>query len=346
MRPTSASSWIVLVLALGAMTACGRGDKGDRALAAYRPSDACLRFQSADDCATAQCDWVEVEPGREDGSASVGGICIDPDPCRAHEDPESCTEDAEGNCTWMESDRVCPVGTDCNDGFCYERRPDDECSCVCPLGPCTEDGQCPPCACDCPPADGGGECPWVCPDCAPGSDACPPCYQDCGGTCTWVCPECRPDQPCPPCYQDCTEPPPSCDGGSPPKPCTCTCPLFPCTGDGVCPPCDCSCPDEQPVKPPTCMCPLGPCTEDGVCPPCDCPNPPPDDGNDPGMCVCECPDCQPGETCPPCSCDCPPPSCEPGEPQPSLPPDRSSGWQGGARREPAAGGVTLRYRIG
>lgn len=195
------------------VAACSTDDPGrQQPELAYRPADDCLPH-GLDECQTAGCEWAPVAADCGPDQAGCGpGICTTPDPCSDHTDVSACEQDVDNRCAWMATDSLCPVGADCNDGFCYQTRDDGECTCVCPLA-CPAGEDCPPCACDCP-TNGGEECPWICPDCDPSSGApCPPCYQDCGEVCPWICPDCSPDSEfCAPCYQDCSLPP-ECPAG-------------------------------------------------------------------------------------------------------------------------------------
>ncbi len=268
------SSRIVpLLLATAAAAACSSEDT-TRTTTAYDTLDSCSVYADEETClANAdRCVWYGLGMPCVEGEPCVSGVCQDIDPCRVHTDVDSCAADTDNRCAWAEVE-LCP-GDDCGDGgFCYQMTDDQDCTCVCPLGPCSEGEECPPCQCDCPDDDGGNTCTCtgtVCPDgdpdCVPEPVECT-CDGDGGGgdgcgtcTCTGtVCPEDDPD--CVPDPIEC-----ECEG----------------TGGAGAPtyeenPCMAYADEEACAADPLCAWVQDPCPL--------------------------CPDCAPGVDCEPCTCD-------------------------------------------
>jgi hypothetical protein len=302
-----------LAFAVFSCLAASCGTSGGTArLPAYLVSEECNGLEEAA-CTAAGCEWLALGAVCPEGVDCPAGVCVAPDPCRVHGDPESCLADAENGCAWAGIEALSVTGAPDGEGVCYQAG--DDCVCACPVY-CPEGEECPPCDCDCGSSSGGGgTCTCACPDC-PEGEVCPPCECDCTeegcveeGTCTCACPACPEGEECPPCECDCD---PTTGGGEEPvgEPSSCVCPD--CPEGEECPPCEC--PEADPclahADEAACLADtdnqctwlaLGmPCVEGETCAAGVCQAA--DSGGD--GCVCVCPDCQPDQTCPPCACDC------------------------------------------
>ena len=323
------SSRLVLFL-VAAAAACSGEDPRPRQLTAYDTLDSCAAFDEETCLDNAdRCVWYALGMPCTEGEPCVTGVCQDIDPCRVHTDAESCAADADNRCAWADVE-LCP-GEDCGDGgFCYQMTDDEDCTCVCPLGPCMEGEDCPPCECDCPDDGGGGTCSCtgtVCPDgdpdCVPtmectcdddggGGDGCGTCTCT-GSVCpagdpdcvpepvecnceeteeTCVCPDCPPGESCAPC--ECGVVPPDGDGAGAPTfeedPCLAYADQETCTADPQC----------AWLQDP---CPLCPECAPGVdCDPCTCEESFTCRFVGDSDCTCVCPECPPDTACAPCEC--------------------------------------------